>query len=579
MKINRDTFLIKLHYFLFFGGMAPIMPFGLVMSMQLGGSVALMGNMGALILINTVLLKPIVSIVADAFPRARRPLFVGLLLLFCCSLSFIVFIPPFKQAPSFSSAWITSKNATETNLNNIVYQLKSGEFGLNDSMSCKSKFQQENSSDTSHPWSDLQIVLPHNDSCELQSGRDCQFAGSSSLLQLKLFNSSHGYSTYTVFAPHEHRVHCSDLSSSGSLDCVGGDWDETHCGGSVLQTGAFWSFVLLLAGTDFAYSTTNSFTDAITVDTLGDEGDYGSQRLWGVVSWGLMGISSSALIDWYSGAAETKDYTPGFILVFIFMGLDVIVSSFLKIPKLEPEGAIWNTVKPLMKKVDFVLFLFFTLMNGIFNAVPLIYLFVLMEERAAGTPLMKHMKLMQGLTVLLRSACELPWMHYADRLIKKFGASNIQTAVFGVHAVRLGLLAVVGQWGSVWGILVVEVLDGPVYGLGYPLVVLYAKQFTPPGLTNTVQSLANNAYDMLSYAVSSALSGLLVSQLGTTNTFWIWAACGAVTCALHVIFAATCTPRDTSDPLKRDSSSVRSNTSNGADGLQMQISRARQLDA
>ena len=63
----------------------------------------------------------------------------------------------------------------------------------------------------------------------------------------------------------------------------------------------------------------------------GESGDYGTQRLWGSVGWGLMGPIGGLVVDWWSGAAMTKDYTPAFILVFAIVGLDVLVSTRLKV--------------------------------------------------------------------------------------------------------------------------------------------------------------------------------------------------------------------------------------------------------
>jgi hypothetical protein len=54
-----------------------------------------------------------------------------------------------------------------------------------------------------------------------------------------------------------------------SLTCVGGQWATTECGGNPIHRGAFWSFVLLMILSDISYSTANSVTDAITMDTLG----------------------------------------------------------------------------------------------------------------------------------------------------------------------------------------------------------------------------------------------------------------------------------------------------------------------
>lgn len=57
---------------------------------------------------------------------------------------------------------------------------------------------------------------------------------------------------------------------------------------------------------------------------------YGKQRLWGSVGWGIFSLLTGALIDAFSDG-EYKNYAVAFILMFIFMMGDVIVSCFVKV--------------------------------------------------------------------------------------------------------------------------------------------------------------------------------------------------------------------------------------------------------
>lgn len=65
---------------------------------------------------------------------------------------------------------------------------------------------------------------------------------------------------------------------------------------------------------------------------LGDKAnDYGRQRLWGSAGWGIFSLLAGILIDKFSTDAENKDYTIAFILMFIFLVLDVVVSCTLQV--------------------------------------------------------------------------------------------------------------------------------------------------------------------------------------------------------------------------------------------------------
>ena len=82
-------------------------------------------------------------------------------------------------------------------------------------------------------------------------------------------------------------------------------------------------------------------------------------------------------------------------------------------------------------------------------------------------------------------------------LMKKISAENITSLVFFLYIFRLSGLALMGQYGPVWGTLVVELLNGPCYGLGYTAIVVYAGKITPPGTSATVQSVVNICYESL----------------------------------------------------------------------------------
>lgn len=57
---------------------------------------------------------------------------------------------------------------------------------------------------------------------------------------------------------------------------------------------------------------------------------YGKQRLWGSVGWGIFSLITGVLIDHFSEGAY-KNYTIAFVFMFVFMMGDVFVSCFIKV--------------------------------------------------------------------------------------------------------------------------------------------------------------------------------------------------------------------------------------------------------
>jgi hypothetical protein len=61
----------------------------------------------------------------------------------------------------------------------------------------------------------------------------------------------------------------------------------------------------------------------ISLKNLGDKPqDYGVQRLWGALGWGLMAVIAGYLIDLASAGQLTKNYTPSFYLVGIILAIN-----------------------------------------------------------------------------------------------------------------------------------------------------------------------------------------------------------------------------------------------------------------
>ena len=81
--------------------------------------------------------------------------------------------------------------------------------------------------------------------------------------------------------------------------------------------------------------------------------------------------------------------------------------------------------------------------------------------------------------------------------MRTLGAHYVTSLVFFLYIFRLLGLAVVGAYGPVWATLLVELLNGPCYGLGYTAIVIYSSKLSPPGTSTTVQSIVNICYEIL----------------------------------------------------------------------------------
>ena len=106
-------------------GVVSIMPFIVVMGINLGVPIAVQGLVGSIMMVVTFVVKPLVSMLADTFPDWRKTIFLGLITLCGLSLGCIVLIPPFGVKPNFGSAAVVPKNQTLGNPFDFSY-LNSG---------------------------------------------------------------------------------------------------------------------------------------------------------------------------------------------------------------------------------------------------------------------------------------------------------------------------------------------------------------------------------------------------------------------------------------------------------------------
>lgn len=63
----------------------------------------------------------------------------------------------------------------------------------------------------------------------------------------------------------------------------------------------------------------------------GNEDQYGNQRMWGTIGYGITAFSAGYLIDYVSKETVSKNNTPAFVLLMFFISLDIIVCSRLKV--------------------------------------------------------------------------------------------------------------------------------------------------------------------------------------------------------------------------------------------------------
>ncbi|XP_071536911.1 uncharacterized protein [Panulirus ornatus] len=614
MKINKKFIPIKLHYLCFLGSMSPILPFLIVVGLQLGIPVSVMGTLLGVSLLLVVLMKPIIATLADAFPAYRRAIFLMTLFITTVAYSSLDFVPPMRggvraegrmvmpvgrvhggrqydttlYASSSSSPPPPATNPLATNPPaTILPATNPPATNLPASNPLATNLPATNppASSTATTGGNEEaiaghlLLLTHNeDDCYVSVAWDCVVSCVPSnasttptiITRIRALAGDLGPEGLGAReTPNSYKVdgvegspfllgdvgRVDDDVVSGrlygvegftgpwdphmtniSLRCEGGQWVGGECE-EAWSYWPFWFFTMLVFMGQIAFNVALSVTDAIIVDSIGVNGDYGLQRAWGTVGWGLMGPISGLLIDWWSGTSVTKDYTPAFLICFLLGTADVILSAvYIKVPQMKTDRNILKKVIPIVRQPKFFVFCCFVILNGSFDGIVANYIFIMQESMAHGTSAMAYMKFLQGFTLFVQCGTEVPFMFVNNWVMRKLGAHYVISMVFFLYIFRLLGLAVVGAYGPVWSTLLVELLNGPCYGLGYTSIIVHAANLSPPGTSTTVQSVINLCYESIGYALSVFVGGHLFSALGGPGLYLTAGLIALITFILHFIW-------------------------------------------
>lgn len=283
------------------------------------------------------------------------------------------------------------------------------------------------------------------------------------------------------------------------------------------------------------YNVTNSISDAICFDILGDteESKYGAQRVWGTIGFGLSAIIAGYAVDYWT-VNSVKSFTPAIIVMLICSGLDLFTISKLQLPKLSSSESIFRDVWQLITRPHIAIFLVFATIAGIIDSFIIYFMFWHLEKVAEQTNYLTQIKLIEGCVVAAEClAGEVPFFFYSGKIIKKLGYAHCMSLCFFFYALRLLLIALIP---NPWYLVLVELFfQGCTYALCYTCIVAYASSVAPPGTTATVQGLMAGMDDGLGFSIGSLIGGLIFKNYGGRFGFICFSILAFITCLAHII--------------------------------------------
>lgn len=271
------------------------------------------------------------------------------------------------------------------------------------------------------------------------------------------------------------------------------------------------------------YSTSENLSYSVAAKTT-EKGNssFGSIRLWGSVGFALATLAAGWIYQEYGIQANTV-----FFLVMIAMSiLTLMLTSKSVLNSEEEKHEAKLSLKAILKLIVSHRYLFFMALalalsdptqDGIRSFEP-IYMSNLGLE--AG---------MIGLANMLSAIGEVPFMIYADRIIRKFGIRNIVLFVFVFDILRR--LAV---WFFPTGemVFVTSVLTSFSFTFRLVCSVTLVNLTLPKNVTSTANAFIGVTMFSLGFMISNAIGGFVYDSLGNRYLYLMGAGFSLVSLVL-----------------------------------------------
>jgi len=248
----------------------------------------------------------------------------------------------------------------------------------------------------------------------------------------------------------------------------------------------FWTFFILFFVGQAAFAPILNIIDSLTYMYLGPElrPEYGKQRLWGTVAFGVFVVITGFIMDATSTNQDEKNFTYPFVSFVILMfvtGFSVCAYKGVSEPAV---GTLLRNVCVLLRNID-IWFLIATLLAaGFFAGVHETYFFYFLSTLHSS-------QLIMGLSMAAACLAETVVLWFSGTIIKVLTHDVCLIIVFVVFGVRL--IAYSFLYNPWWAIAT-ESLHCFTFGLLYPTITSYASRLAPEGMQGTVQSLVGAIY-------------------------------------------------------------------------------------
>jgi PPP family 3-phenylpropionic acid transporter len=268
--------------------------------------------------------------------------------------------------------------------------------------------------------------------------------------------------------------------------------------GALSQAHSFGWLLPAAAGYAFCMAPIMPLVDNSVMTLLGPRSaDYGKQRLWGALGWGLAGAAAGALVERWGIRVSFAGYA-------LWMALGLLVALRLPVSHRPIGQTLASGLRRLAADRRLVVFLVTVFISGLGMSTVHSFLFLYMKDLGASAGLM-------GLSLTVATVSELPVFFFSDRLLRRLGPRGVLLISLAAYVVRL--LAYAAMPAPAW-VLAINLLHGLTFSAMWVAGVSYANQIAPPGMGATVQGLFGGVSMGLGAAMGAFSGGALYDAIG-----------------------------------------------------------------
>lgn len=265
---------------------------------------------------------------------------------------------------------------------------------------------------------------------------------------------------------------------------------------------SFWPILLLAACSAIFSVPIAPLSDTATLTLLGERREqYGAQRVWGAIGWGISSIVSGIIVQQYGLGSM--------FWIFPFVGACAVLVS-LRLPGAElVDSHVLGSARTLLRDTRWARFLFCSLMIGCASSLMHGFLSIYLAQLGAGAGQI-------GLAFTIASVSELPIMALAPLVLKRWGARPLLVCAGLAYALRLTIyiLAPSPEWA-----LGAQLLHGFCFAAIWIAGVHEAQRLALPGLAATAQSLFSTALFGVAVVLANSIGGIIYQNMGSTALF------------------------------------------------------------